>query len=153
MRVVPEPVMDTILVLNGPNLNMLGTREPQLYGAETLGDVESACRARAKALGVALDFLQSNHEGELVDAIQKARREARAIVINPAGYGHTSVALFDALSMFDGPVIEVHISQIFRREPFRHHTYSSARADGVIAGFGTQGYLFAIERAVALLKS
>ena len=141
----------TILVLNGPNLNLLGTREPEIYGAETLQDVESACAALAAELSLHVDFQQSNHEGQLVTWIQEARGTADGIIINPAAYTHTSVAILDALSMFDGPVIEVHISNIHRREPFRHHSYVSARADGVIAGCGTHGYLLALRQLAHLL--
>ena len=143
--------MATIRVLNGPNLNLLGTRQPEVYGHETLADVEALCVAAAKAHGHAIEFSQHNGEGDLVDAIQAARGKAGAIIINPAAYSHTSVAILDALTMFDGPVIEVHISQIHKREPFRHHSYVSHRADAVIAGCGTQGYVFAVERAARLL--
>lgn len=140
----------TILILNGPNLNLLGQRQPEIYGRETLADVDAACARLAAELGVMTDFRQSNHEGELVDWIQAARAFATAIVINPAAYSHTSVAILDALSAFDGPVIEVHISNIHQRETFRHHSYVSQRADGVIAGCGTEGYLLALRRAVSL---
>ena len=141
----------SILVLNGPNLNLLGTREPEIYGAETLADVEGACRGVADSLGFAIEFLQSNHEGALIDAIQAARGTHAAIVINPAAYSHTSIGILDALNMYEGPVIEVHISNIHKREAFRHHSHVSARADGVIAGCGTQGYLLAILRLSQLL--
>jgi 3-dehydroquinate dehydratase II len=140
-----------VLVLNGPNLNLLGQREPHIYGTETLADIEAACRALAADLGLTLDFAQSNHEGALIDAVQTARATAQAIVINPAGYTHTSVALLDALSAFDGPVIEVHLSNVHKREPFRHHSYVSRRADGVIAGCGSDGYLFALRRIARLI--
>ena len=143
--------MATICILNGPNLNLLGTRQPEVYGRETLADVEAMCRDAAKAQGHAVSFAQHNGEGDLVDAIQAARGEAAAIIINPAAYSHTSVAILDALTMFDGPVIEVHISQIHKREAFRHHSYVSHRADAVIAGCGTQGYVFAVERVARLL--
>ena len=139
-----------ILILNGPNLNLLGTRQPEIYGRETLADVEAACARLASDLGVTTDFRQSNHEGQLVDWIQGARDDAAAIIINPAAYSHTSVAILDALKAFDGPVIEVHISNIHQREAFRHHSYVSQRADGVIAGCGTEGYLLALRRAVSL---
>lgn len=129
-----------IFVLNGPNLNMLGTREPEIYGADTLADVEAMCREVAE-----VDFRQSNHEGVLVDWIQEARVKAQAIVINPAAYTHTSVAILDALSAFDGPVVEVHISDVHKREAFRHHSYVSLRADHVIVGKGVQGYVEALE--------
>ena len=130
-----------VLILNGPNLNLLGQREPEIYGAETLADVEASCRA----LGVAdLTFRQSNHEGQLVDWIQDARGVHDAIVINPGAYSHTSIAILDALSSYEGRVVEVHVSNIHRREPFRHHSHVSARADAVIAGLGTEGYRAAL---------
>ena len=141
----------TILVLNGPNLNLLGQREPAVYGTETLADVETACHAEAAGLGMTVRFAQSNHEGVLVDLIQAARADCAGIVINPAAYTHSSVAILDALNAFDGPVIEVHISNVHRRESFRHHSYVSLRADGVIAGCGTQGYLLALQRLANLL--
>ena len=139
-----------ILVLNGPNLNLLGQRQPEVYGRETLADVERACTALADELGVAVEFRQSNHEGQLIDWIHAARGTAAGIVINPAAYTHTSVALLDALSAFDGPVIEVHISNVHKREDFRHHSFVSLRADGVIAGCGTEGYLLALRRVASL---
>ena len=142
--------MPRILVLNGPNLNLLGKRQPEIYGAETLADVEARCR-EAAGQGAELRFAQSNHEGALVDAIQDARESADAIVINPGAYSHTSVAILDALNAFDGPVIEVHISNIHRREAFRHHSFVSARAEAVIAGLGTEGYAAAIRRLLQLL--
>lgn len=141
----------TLLILNGPNLNLLGTREPDVYGHETLGDVQARCVALAADLGVSVDFRQSNHEGQLVDWVQQARGTADGIVINPAAYTHTSVAILDALTMFAGPVIEVHISNIHKRETFRHHSFVSGRADGVIAGCGTEGYLLAMRRLASLL--
>ncbi|WP_299357967.1 type II 3-dehydroquinate dehydratase [uncultured Paracoccus sp.] len=139
-----------IHVLNGPNLNLLGQRQPEVYGNETLADVERACADLARDLGVETRFLQSNHEGQLVDWIHEARLEAAGIVINPAAYTHTSVAILDALNAFDGPVIEVHISNVHRREPFRHKSYVSRRADAVIAGCGTEGYLLALRRIASL---
>jgi 3-dehydroquinate dehydratase-2 len=135
--------MALIYVLNGPNLNLLGKREPEIYGHETLADVEGICRAACPE-GVRLRFEQTNHEGVLVDLIHAAREEADGIVINPAAYTHTSVAILDALTAFAGPVIEVHLSNVHRREAFRHHSYVSRRADGVIAGFGVEGYAAAI---------
>jgi 3-dehydroquinate dehydratase-2 len=141
----------TLLILNGPNLNLLGTREPDVYGHETLDDVQARCTALAADLGVSVDFRQSNHEGQLVDWVQQARGTADGIVINPAAYTHTSVAILDALTMFAGPVIEVHISNIHKRETFRHHSFVSGRADGVIAGCGTEGYLLAMRRLASLL--
>jgi 3-dehydroquinate dehydratase-2 len=143
--------MPNVLVLNGPNLNLLGTRQPEVYGRETLADVENAANALAAALNLDTEWYQSNHEGALVDRIQAARHDARGIIINPGAYSHTSVAILDALNAFDGPVIEVHISNIHRREAFRHHSYISARADGVIAGCGTEGYLLALRRIATLL--
>ncbi|MCB2129739.1 MAG: type II 3-dehydroquinate dehydratase [Rhodobacteraceae bacterium] len=143
--------MKTILVLNGPNLNMLGTRQPEIYGRETLADVEALAKAEAERHGLGAECRQSNREGELIDWIQAARGKHAAIVINPAAYSHTSVAILDALNSFDGPVIEVHISNIHRREAFRHHSYVSHRADAVIAGAGIQGYAFAVARAAHLL--
>ena len=130
-----------ILVLNGPNLNLLGARQPEVYGRDTLADVEASCRALELA---ALTFRQSNHEGQLVDWVQEARGDQDAIVINPGAYGHTSIAILDALLAFEGRVVEVHVSNIHRREPFRHHSHLSARADAVIAGLGPEGYRAAI---------
>ncbi len=141
-----------VYVLNGPNLNLLGQREPHIYGSETLADVEAACGKLAGELGLETVFRQSNHEGEIVDWIQEARGKAAGIVINPAGYTHTSVAIFDALSAFEGTVVEVHVSNIHRREPWRHHSYVSLRADAVIAGCGTDGYGFALRRIAKLLN-
>jgi 3-dehydroquinate dehydratase II len=142
----------TVLVLNGPNLNLLGTREPHLYGAETLPDVERRCAAEADALGLALEWRQSNAEHVLIDWLHDARTRVQGIVINPAAYTHTSVALADALAALALPVIEVHISNIHRREAFRHHSYVSAVADGVICGCGTDGYLLALRRMATLLS-
>lgn len=143
--------MKNVLILNGPNLNLLGQRQPEIYGATTLGDVEKACRALGHKMGLDVAFFQSNHEGALIDAIHHAREATGGIVINPGGFSHTSVAILDALHAFDGPVIEVHISNIHKREPFRHHSYVSSRADGVIAGLGTDGYLAALRRMATLL--
>jgi 3-dehydroquinate dehydratase-2 len=140
-----------ILILNGPNLNLLGTRQPGVYGSTTLADVERDCAALAEALGVEVRFAQSNHEGELVDLIQDARQSANGIIINPAAYSHTSVAILDALNMFDGPVLEVHISNIHKREEFRHHSFVSSRADGVIAGCGVAGYQLALRHMANLI--
>ncbi|MBV9557513.1 MAG: type II 3-dehydroquinate dehydratase [Pseudolabrys sp.] len=142
----------TIYVLNGPNLNMLGTREPETYGSATLADVEKLCRAAAKPAGLDIVFRQSNREGELVDWIQEAFfKKAAGIVINPAGYTTTSIAILDALLAVKMPVIEVHISNIHRRESFRHNSYISKAATGVIAGLGVQGYAMAIERMAGLI--
>jgi len=140
-----------VYVLNGPNLNLLGKRQPAIYGRETLADVEEACRHVATELGLELQFHQSNREYEIIDWIHEARETAAGIVINPAAFTHTSVAILDALNSFDGPVIEVHISNIHKREAFRHHSYVSGRADGVIAGFGTQGYTLAMRRLATLI--
>ncbi|MFO1127882.1 MAG: type II 3-dehydroquinate dehydratase [Rhodospirillales bacterium] len=141
-----------ILILNGPNLNLLGEREPHIYGAATLADVESACRQRARALGAEMEFRQSNAESDLIDWVQSARKTADALIINAGAYSHTSIALLDALLALAIPVIEVHISNIFCREPFRHHSYVSRAARGVICGLGTFGYELAIEAAVDALK-
>lgn len=133
-----------ILVLNGPNLNLLGTREPGTYGSQTLADIEKLCKDEAKALGLGLDFRQSNHEGELVTWIQDARKTADGIVINPAAYSHTSVAIHDALRAVGLPTVEVHLTNIHTREPFRHHSYVSSVAIGVICGLGASGYRYAL---------
>lgn len=142
---------DTIYILNGPNLNLLGKRQPEIYGSDTLADAENLAAEEARSSGRTIDFRQSNHEGQLVDWIQEAREEAAAIIINPAAYTHTSVAIMDALFGFEGPVIEVHLSNIHKREAFRHHSYVSARADAVIAGCGIQGYALAVRRVANLL--
>lgn len=139
-----------VLVLHGPNLNLLGTRQPDIYGRETLADINAVLTRRADAAGVTLGHRQSNHEGELIDAIQAARTDGTAaIIINPAAYTHTSVAILDALNAFDGTVIEVHLSNVHKREAFRQHSYVSLRADGVIAGLGSQGYHAALDAVVA----
>lgn len=138
-----------VYILNGPNLNLLGKRQPEIYGHETLEDVERLCRETAGD-GYEIRLLQSNYEGQIVDWIHEARQDAVAIVINPAALTHTSVAVLDALHAFEGPVIEVHISQVHKREAFRHHSYVSLRADGVIAGLGLEGYAAAIRRVVQL---
>ena len=140
-----------VTLLNGPNLNLLGLRQPEIYGRETLEDVASALADLGEELGLAVRALQSNHEGQLVDWIHLARTEAAGIIINPGAYSHTSIAILDALNAYDGPVLEVHISNIHKREAFRHHSYVSARAEGVIAGFGTEGYLLALRRMATLL--
>ena len=143
--------MTQILLLNGPNLNLLGLRQPEIYGRETLADVVAACTALAAGLGLKVVAKQSNHEGAMVDYIHAARDHAAGIVINPGAYSHTSVAILDALMAFEGPVLEVHISNIHRREAFRHHSYVSTRAEGVICGFGTEGYLLALRRMATLV--
>jgi len=141
----------TILVLNGPNLNLLGVREPSIYGRETLADIEEACLERAVDLGLSVEFRQSNHEGQLIDWIQEARESADGIILNAAALTHTSVALLDALRAAELPVIEVHLSNIYRREPFRHHSYVSAAANGIICGFGPHGYVLALDAMAQLL--
>jgi 3-dehydroquinate dehydratase II len=140
-----------VYVLNGPNLNLLGKRQPHIYGYETLADVEADCREVASEHGLELRFHQSNREYEIIDWIHEAREVAGGIVINPAAFTHTSVAILDALNAFEGTIIEVHISNVYKREDFRHHSYVSLRADGVIAGLGTQGYTLAIRRLASLL--
>src|SRR3982074_1118163 len=129
-----------VYILNGPNLNLLGKRQPHIYGHDTLEDVENDCREIAAQLKLDVKFYQSNREYEIIDWVHEARQTAAGIVINPAAFTHTSVAILDALNAFDGPVFEIHISNVHKREAFRHHSYVSSRADGVIAGFGTQGY-------------
>lgn len=141
-----------VLVLNGPNLNLLGTREPGTYGSETLKDVEALCKSSADELGLSLDFRQSNHEGELVTWIQDARKTADGILINPAAYSHTSVAIHDALRAVGLPVAEVHITNIHQRETFRHHSYVSSVAFGVICGCGTLGYRLGLMALAEKLK-
>ena len=140
-----------VYVINGPNLNLLGKRQPAIYGQETLADVEIACRGVATECNLELEFRQSNREYEIIDWIHDARETAAGIVINPAAFTHTSVAILDALNAFDGPVLEIHISNVHKREAFRHHSYVSSRADGVIAGFGTQGYTLALQRLSRLI--
>ena len=140
-----------VFVLNGPNLNLLGKRQPQIYGHETLADVERDCRRLATELGLAIRFHQSNREYEIIDWIHEAREVAAGIVINPAAFTHTSVAILDALNTFEQPIFEVHISNVHRREAFRHHSYVSGVATGVIAGFGTQGYQLALRRVASLI--
>jgi 3-dehydroquinate dehydratase-2 len=140
-----------ITLLNGPNLNLLGLRQPEIYGRETLDDVASKVADLADELGLRVKALQSNHEGQLVDWIQEARGNSAGIILNPGAYSHTSVAILDALNAYDGPVLEVHISNIHKREAFRHHSFVSQRADGVIAGCGTEGYLLALRRIASLL--
>ncbi len=141
-----------VFVLNGPNLNLLGKRQPHIYGSETLADVEADCRNAATELDLQIRFHQSNREYEIVDWIHEARETADGIVINPAAFTHYSIAILDALNAFDGPVIEVHISNVHKREEFRHHSFVSKRADGVIAGFGTQGYRLGLQRVARLLE-
>lgn len=140
-----------VYIINGPNLNLLGKRQPELYGHETLADVTAACERLAPELHLDVQSMQSNHEGQIIDWIHQARTEAKAIVINPGAFTHTSVAIFDALNSYDGLVFEVHISQVHKREAFRKHSYVSLRADGVIAGFGAEGYTLALRRAATLI--
>ena len=143
----------TILVLNGPNLNLLGVREPATYGTDTLADIEEACLERAAELEVSVDFRQSNHEGQLVDWIQEARESADGIIINAGAYTHTSIAVLDALRAAALPVIEVHLSNIHRRESYRRHSYVSEAAQGMICGFGAHGYLLALEAMARLIEA
>lgn len=143
----------SVLILNGPNLNLLGTREPGIYGSETLADVERLCHETAATLGLTVDFRQTNTEGVLLDAIHEARSSMAGIIINPAAYSHTSIALMDALSACDLPVVEVHLSNIHKREAFRHLSYVSKVADAVIAGCGPQGYALALHRVAALVSA
>ena len=134
-----------IYLLNGPNLNLLGQRQPEIYGRDTLDDISETCNKVAVAQGMTLKAFQSNSEGQLIDWVHEARQNADAIIINPGAYSHTSIALLDALNTFEGKVIEVHISNIHKREEFRHHSYISLRADGIIVGVGTQGYMLAVQ--------
>jgi 3-dehydroquinate dehydratase-2 len=143
----------TVWVLNGPNLNLLGQRQVEIYGRESLADIEAACRALAAELGLGLVFRQSNHEGVLVDWIQEARETAQGLIINPAGYTTTSIAILDALLTCPFPIVEVHLSNIHKREPFRRHSYVSLAATGVIAGCGAHGYLLALRHLARLLEA
>ncbi|HZT87717.1 MAG TPA: type II 3-dehydroquinate dehydratase [Stellaceae bacterium] len=145
--------MPTVFILNGPNLNLLGVREPATYGYDTLDDIEARCLARAEALDLRIEFRQSNHEGQLVDWIQEARQAADGIVLNAGALTHTSVAILDALNASDLPVIEVHLSNIFRRERFRHRSYVSLAARGVICGLGPHGYELALEALANLIEA
>ncbi len=144
----------TVYVLNGPNLNLLGSREPEIYGRATLADVEKLCRATAERHGLGMEFRQSNHEGELIDWIQQARAEnAAGLIINAAGYTHTSIAILDALATMEAPVIEVHISNVHAREPFRRRSYVSQIARAVVCGFGIDGYALAIAGLAAIVNA
>lgn len=143
----------SILILNGPNLNLLGTREPEIYGSLTLDDIEDMCRERAERLGVTIDFRQTNSEGELVTWIQRAKGENDGIILNAAAYSHTSIAIHDALAAVELPTIEVHLSNIFKREAFRHHSHVSAVARGVICGFGARGYVLALDALADILTN
>lgn len=142
-----------VFILNGPNLNLLGSREPGIYGSTSLSDIEKECRSAAGALDLSIEFRQTNHEGVLVDWIQEAANAAKGIVINPGAYTHTSITLYDAIRAVRLPVIEVHISNIFTREPFRHHSYVSPAAVGVICGLGPAGYRLALEALVPHLTA
>jgi 3-dehydroquinate dehydratase-2 len=141
-----------VLVLNGPNLNLLGKREPELYGRETLADIENAMRARSSELGLEIEFRQSNHEGELIDWVHEARGRVAGLVINAGALSHSSIALLDALLACDLPIVEVHLTNIYRREPFRQHSYVSQAARGIICGLGAQGYLLAVEAMARLVR-
>lgn len=145
---MPKP----ILILNGPNLNLLGTREPEIYGSTTLADIQAMCEKESKKHGLNVDFRQSNHEGELIDWVQEARTKHAGIILNAGGYTHTSVALHDALKAMSLPIIEVHISDPKAREPFRHHSYIEAVAAKTIAGKGAAGYIEAVEALAGLIK-
>lgn len=142
-----------IFVLNGPNLNLLGEREPSIYGTTTLADIRDRCEAKATSLGFSVDFRQTNFEGELVESVHQARKEARGIIINPAGYTFTSIALLDALKTFDGPKIELHISNVHARESIYHNSLISRTATGIMIGFGARGYELAIEAMADLARS
>ena len=146
------PETPVIYVLNGPNLNLLGVREPEIYGRETLADVQALCEAAAGD-GAKIVFRQTNHEGELIDWVQQARTEASALVLNPAGYGHTSVALLDALKTLTIPIVECHLSNPAAREDFRRHTFVSLTATGIVSGFGMASYELAIEAAAGLIDA
>ncbi|WP_417257445.1 type II 3-dehydroquinate dehydratase [Celeribacter sp.] len=141
----------TVYIINGPNLNLLGKRQPEIYGHDTLEDVERMCAEVATSGGFAVKMLQSNYEGGLVDFIHDARENAAGIILNAGAYTHTSVAVLDALNTFEGPVIELHISQVHKREAFRHHSYISMRADAVMAGFGVNGYALATQHMGSLI--
>lgn len=141
---------DFIAVLNGPNLNLLGLRQPLIYGTDTLAEIDQLCADTAAEFGLDIQCLQSNHEGELVDAVHRWRTDAVGFVVNAAAYTHTSVAIRDALATISGPLLEVHISNVHAREPFRHHSYLSEIAAGIIVGCGVQGYQFAVERVAVL---
>ena len=149
---MPKPSPKPVYVLNGPNLNLLGTREPHIYGTTSLDDVRGLCEARAAQLGLSVVFRQTNHEGELIDWVQEARGAASAVVLNPAGYGHTSIALLDALKSLEIPIVECHLSNPAAREAFRHASYVSLAATGLVSGFGARSYELAIEAAAGLIR-
>lgn len=142
-----------VMVLNGPNLNLLGTREPEIYGRETLANIEAAARQRAATLGLAIEFWQTNHEGVLIDWVHAAIPATAGLILNPGGYSHTSIALHDALKAFARPKIEVHLSNVYAREGFRHHSYVSSVVTGVISGLGSQGYLLALDAMRRLIDN
>ncbi len=142
-----------ITIINGPNLDLLGQREPEVYGYDTLADVEAQCAEVAESLGLVIEQKQSNYEGQIVDWIQEARLKSAGVIINAAALTHTSIAVLDSLNAFEGPVIEIHVSNIYKRETFRHHSYVSRRADGVIAGLGVEGYSLAVRRMATLLAT
>lgn len=143
---------DTILVINGPNLNLLGEREPHIYGSRTLADINRELTEIAAQAGFSLACFQSNHEGELIDKVQQGRHTTVGLLINPGGYAHTSVALRDALSAYAHPIVEVHLSNIYKREGFRHHSYISAVVNGMICGLGADGYRLALDALINILK-
>jgi 3-dehydroquinate dehydratase II len=142
-----------IYILNGPNLNLLGHREPEVYGTTTLAEIEGMCARQARGHGLSIVFRQSNREGEIVDHLQEARTGASAVIINPAGYGHTSIAILDSIQALKIPVIEVHLSNIHRREAYRNHSYVSKGATGIVMGLGAQGYLRAVDAIAEILAS
>jgi 3-dehydroquinate dehydratase-2 len=141
-----------IYILNGPNLNLLGTREPEVYGYTTLPEIEQMCASQAEGHGLSIVFRQSNREGEIVDFLQEARTASCGVIINPAGYGHTSIAILDSIQILKVPVIEVHLSNIHKREPYRNHSYVSKGATGIVMGLGAQGYLRAVDAIAQILK-
>ena len=153
MQQKDETMARMIFMLNGPNLNLLGKRQPEHYGHDTLHDIAHDCDLTADQLGLTLTHLQSNHEGQLIDWIHQAREDAEGIIMNPGAFSHSSIAILDALNMFEGPILEVHISNIHKRESFRHHSYVSLRAEGVIAGFGIDGYRIAVQHMAKLLTA
>jgi 3-dehydroquinate dehydratase-2 len=142
-----------IYILNGPNLNLLGEREPEIYGSESIDDIQKLTEQYAKSKNTEIIFKQTNHEGELIEMIHDARKKSDGLIINPAGYTHTSVAIYDALLSLDIPIIEVHISNIYKREKFRHSSYVSMAANSVISGFGIDGYIFALESMLKNIKN
>lgn len=144
--------MKTVIILNGPNLNMLGTREPEIYGKQTLQDIEHICEEKSKSLQLRLEFRQTNDEGQLIDWVQQAGKEAAGLIINPGAYGHTSIALMDAVLGIKIPAIEIHLSNIHKREEFRHNTYIARAVQGVICGFGSASYTLALQAISDLLS-